>query len=1286
MSNGITLAIEPIFKEDTSIDTKFQSIIKTDATNYITTYKEYISQINEISKNPVYKKLVGLDGSDLKKVLLNPTEPIGEKKQANIDRSIVKLPSNTQITLDKFIKFIYIDITLLSDLCIYLKNSQTNRPNLYKIYDYIFNHVTYIKLLKKTPYSNDITNYNFLSNSSTSSIYISNFIDLLQKYIDNYSIVKNDYLDHVFSNIIDQNKKDSIDIISGLNSIPTNNIQVMNDHITKYSNDNIITFLKIRNNEADTKLMNERFKIAYNDKLSQMSLYYKFDNKKYYKLIDETDITKGIIVNDTIKPDVDFINKDEAGISYVTPKFYNNRYLFGDFTKIFLPDKKNADIVNDKDMDLIINAINLKKPVFMLGYGASGAGKTSSLIYYKGGKDIDEKNGILIHLCKKLAERGYKKIQIKCKEYYNKDIDKSKAQETDNITNEQKYIEFEYKESDFVLIEQYDHKNIHISGIVERQTFEKGASLGEVMIYLIDTDRLVKATTNNPNSSRSHSLVFVKLISDKDKDNGCIIIGDFAGVENVFNCGDPKIIGDFSNIRSDKLNVEGEAEFYYEPSRDLVPAFNPYLEQYNVQDEWGIDESMQNFLKENDNLKYATTIAYHIIKKYRSKYNDFIEELNKIFKYENDILNNLLSTKDTYLTIQKDSQKYKDIITTYLRINLRKNEMPISRDNYSNLIIQVKKYIILLKDIFHETGIMLTANCIVSVTGYEQFLPNDSDSEYIKVSYSKNVSANKTKIDTLLFIYKNQEIDIDEFMQKHIYKNINTDIVNEIYNKEFDSAKTEDTKVRLIEQAKEFVKKNMEKYIQKESYTKLIEDINIQIQQQIEKSSNVIQDKNIQYNNNLIDMQIKLEIPNNIIQICETVLYEKKIEKINDISTYRFEKKPFGSYDSFFDMTIETDTKNKTIKDNITEECNNRKNEGKYINDSLLDMRNVIKHIIYEKNKSKISVTPQFIDMCLQKYCPDKNKACLTVSSDDKTSLQSTIFKGIIDYLKELDSEKYKEDKDVYDNLLVSIFCVFNISRIANNPPPLPYIDINKIKQLFFSMEYIKDSGINVFVTELEKILKIIEIIPSLKDLYDVDFDVTNMKRPKLIPYIKEYIVDKKNTFYNQTASQDLINKSIIQFINMIDKSNAVSAIGTLEFLDQIAKFDTVKTLCQQSDDLTLENIKQHTENFKQLYKSDTEDKDEIKPIEIDNINDKSKEREQEEQEKKQNKTKQIEEKEITDREEQEIREKKLKDEIKQKEQQAIEQQAIEQQAREQQAREPKAREPKAKKSQQKRR
>jgi hypothetical protein len=37
----------------------------------------------------------------------------------------------------------------------------------------------------------------------------------------------------------------------------------------------------------------------------------------------------------------------------------------------------------------------------------------------------------------------------------------------------------------------------------------------------------------------------------------------------------------------------------------------------------------------------------------------------------------------------------------------------------------------------------------------------------------------------------------------------------------------------------------------------------------------------------------------------------------------------------------------------------------------------------------------------------------------------------------------------------------------------------------------------------------------------------------------------------------------------MIDKSNAVSAVGTLEFLDQLAKFNTVTTVCRKNEYLS---------------------------------------------------------------------------------------------------------------------
>ena len=64
------------------------------------------------------------------------------------------------------------------------------------------------------------------------------------------------------------------------------------------------------------------------------------------------------------------------------------------------------------------------------------------------------------------------------------------------------------------------------------KTFFNMTKLGDFVRYLIDDDRHVKATTNNPNSSRSHSLIFVKFKKGENDTVGpTLIVGDFVGVE-----------------------------------------------------------------------------------------------------------------------------------------------------------------------------------------------------------------------------------------------------------------------------------------------------------------------------------------------------------------------------------------------------------------------------------------------------------------------------------------------------------------------------------------------------------------------------------------------------------------------------------------------------------------------------------------------------------------------------------------------------------------------------------
>jgi hypothetical protein len=65
------------------------------------------------------------------------------------------------------------------------------------------------------------------------------------------------------------------------------------------------------------------------------------------------------------------------------------------------------------------------------------------------------------------------------------------------------------------------------------------------------------------------------------------------------------------------------------------------------------------------------------------------------------------------------------------------------------------------------------------------------------------------------------------------------------------------------------------------------------------------------------------------------------------------------------------------------------------------------------------------------------------------------------------------------------------------------------------------------------------------------------------------------------------INSIIKNFIDVIDKNNAATSIGTLEFLDTIAKYNTTKTVCSDNNTANFFiNNKQYLKdnNFENIY------------------------------------------------------------------------------------------------------
>ena len=259
--------------------------------------------------------------------------------------------------------------------------------------------------------------------------------------------------------------------------------------------------------------------------------------------------------------------------------------------------------------------------------------------------------------------------------------------------------------------------------------------------------------------------------------------------------------------------------------------------------------------------------------------------------------------------------------------------------------------------------------------------------------------------------------------------------------------------------------------------------------------------------------------------------------------------------------------KKKEIQDNyIKNICRLRRNEGYMINKSLENVREIIKYILIYKNKDRINISPPFIKECIDFYC-SKDK-CFpldrTSQYDFKSLPEYSIFREIYDNLGE----------NNFSKIVISVFCVLNISRIANNPPPIPYIDINIMKKLYYNPPNNDYTGfINEFKHFFEKDTYGKFKNPPLS-YFETDFSKENNNENNKI-FSEEAVNNVKTLkengeFINATIESSNIktvdgeNRNIIEnFFNLINKFNASSAIGTLDFLDQLAKFNTINSICK---------------------------------------------------------------------------------------------------------------------------
>jgi hypothetical protein len=900
----------------------------------------------------------------------------------------------------------------------------------------------------------------------------------------------------------------------------------------------VISYLKIRNDENNLRLYNQRFGI-YINKMTDINIKYYDENVPFYldniQTLGMTDEDKNAIkikntlIGDTMDNGIitSWANKD------VTPQ----NYYFGGYSNIFTPERNNK-AVSDNLEDIFYRLKN-GKPVFLLGYGASGAGKTSALIYFNRQKE----DGIAVNVLNKLNNE-YDTIKIQYAErYYN--VEGVIIKGDNELINNTKLnnINFKFNNNKWSLDENYTHINTHmhrhVSNKSTEEVFNKGASLGEILIHIIDTDRNVNATTNNPNSSRSHTLLCVYLSNTNTNTNTntidevkktkktCLIIGDLAGVENVF-VDNKKTYTKFSNIRSDKndkklfynkndtMNYEyfdfddayipnvGSDVFTTVPNLDnekLVnekPTSDPHLykdaiyftHKYLLGDTSGIKQKLSNIINfEKTAVKSSKFIITKLIK--NTNIDTRITEARAKLRMIEDTIEVIRTIIARRYGSFPDETKYISGNHPHA-VKQTKNFIEAFKVSARGYFSILKTFDTTYTDVFTKTQKKFVHEMTEGEIKWEESPFNDND---LKV-------ANVGKSVRGVTIIKRLRAMID-------------DIVNSIKNNKHIDTETTTiiSEIEHLEAQKETAKK------QTATFLEIFKSL--QIYELVKKI----------FPNELTSERLNANYNEKTIQTITKLINKKEIKNVPLVDLL---KHMFINFDYYNEIVSTLSAVNTKREPYIQEIVKTRINEGNYINASLFEMTKSIDKIMREKNKTALSPIPNYIDVCYEKY---KFKETLYNGPDDKQYepiVSDNNDGNLIEIVKEFYNRQLTTKGDDRDNstngqiegsfeneITICVFCVLNISRRANNPPPVPYLDINDLKYIFYETTEgnYKDNNQKI-ITGIKSIMK--RLFPP--DNYD-NYDNYKNYSDKLSELLQTLEPDKE--FQTIKLNENFVGNSI---------------------------------------------------------------------------------------------------------------------------------------------------------------
>jgi hypothetical protein len=281
--------------------------------------------------------------------------------------------------------------------------------------------------------------------------------------------------------------------------------------------------------------------------------------------------------------------------------------------------------------------------------------------------------------------------------------------------------------------------------------------------------------------------------------------------------------------------------------------------------------------------------------------------------------------------------------------------------------------------------------------------------------------------------------------------------------------------------------------------------------------------------------------------------------------------------------------------------CKIRTFEGEFINKSLEELRKDIKKVLAIKNKDVFALYPNLAEECMDRHCiysvPGKanevKSVCRTFfpikveDESDKTKHPNLLFP--LDTNKENSNFNQDEShlllskphgKDIKINpeqLKIVVFGLFNIARDANDTITNYYKDINDIKRKFYNIKetfkYVKKEERDKLIYELRDELR--EQAVKVQQQQQLQPQTSTEPQPQLQPQTSKEPQPQPQPQVKLDETQGYIKNfddyiKVNEYIEETNNNNSVTALGTLEFMNEILSFLMTDWTCEV--DITAKN------------------------------------------------------------------------------------------------------------------